>query len=265
MPRSLRYIPDGGSLVEVTTRTFQSRLLLTPKPLLNRIILGALARASNRYEVGVVAFCCLSNHYHLILQVRDADQLASFMGLFNSKLAKEVIRLTGWKGKVWSRRYDPIPISEEEGAQVGRLLYVLSHGCKEGLVARPQDWPGVHAVSALLSGESLKGTWYNRSLEHAARVRADKADPECFAEQEVLSLVPLRAGRTCRPKRIGRGSRAWSRRSKPTPRRCASRPDACRSGRGHPAPASQDRAEPDQEISRPALPRLQRASPPGGP
>src|SRR5829696_6042387 len=47
------------------------------------------------------------------------------------------------------------------------------------------------AVSALLSGESLDGTWYNRSLEHAARVRADKADPERFAEQEVLSLVPL--------------------------------------------------------------------------
>jgi len=63
MARSLRYVPDGGSLVEVTTRTFQSRLLLTPKLLLNRIILGALARASNRYEVGVVAFCCLSNHY----------------------------------------------------------------------------------------------------------------------------------------------------------------------------------------------------------
>src|SRR5215207_5753681 len=191
MPRSLRYVPDGGSLVEVTTRPFQSRLLLTPTPLLNRIILGALARASNRYEVGVVAFCCLSNHYHLILQVRDAEQLAGFMGLFNSKLAKEVIRLTGWKGKVWHRRYDPIPISEEEGAQVGRLLYVLSNGCKEGSVARRQDWPGVHAVSALLSGEALEGTWYNRSFEHAARVRSDKVDPERFAEQEVFSLVPL--------------------------------------------------------------------------
>jgi len=53
MARLLRFIPAGGSLVEVTTRTFQSRLLLTPKPLLNRIIIGALARASHRYEVGV--------------------------------------------------------------------------------------------------------------------------------------------------------------------------------------------------------------------
>jgi len=37
----------------------------------------------------------------------------------------------------------------------------------------------------------LEGTWYNRSLEHAARVRSDQVDPERFAEQEVLSLVPL--------------------------------------------------------------------------
>ena len=31
--------------------------------------------------------------------MRDADQLAGFMELFNSKLAKEVIRLTGWKDR----------------------------------------------------------------------------------------------------------------------------------------------------------------------
>ena len=37
----------------------------------------------------------------------------------------------------------------------------------------------------------MEGTWYNRSLEHAARVRSDQVDPERFAEQEVLSLVPL--------------------------------------------------------------------------
>lgn len=63
MARPLRFITEGGALVEVTTRTFQSRLLLTPKPLLNRIILGVLARASHRYEVGVVAFAFLSDHF----------------------------------------------------------------------------------------------------------------------------------------------------------------------------------------------------------
>jgi hypothetical protein len=67
MARPLRFIQEGGALVEVTTRTFQSRLLLTPKPLLNRIILGALARASHRYGVQVVAMAFLANHYHLLV------------------------------------------------------------------------------------------------------------------------------------------------------------------------------------------------------
>jgi REP element-mobilizing transposase RayT len=191
MSRSLRYIPEGGSLVEVTTRTIQSRLLLTPNPLLNRIIPGVLARASRLYAVGVVAHCFLSNHYHLILWVPDAEKLASFMGFFNSKLAQEVIRLTGWKDKVWSRRYQSIPISEEEAAQIGRLRYILAHGVKEGLVEKVSQWPGVHAASTLLSGQPLEGTWFNRSRQHAARVRGKDASAEHFAEEETLSLVPL--------------------------------------------------------------------------
>jgi hypothetical protein len=51
----------------------------------------------------------------------------------------------GWKEKIWSRRFQAIVTSSEEGAQVERLRYVLSHGCKEGLVARLAEWPGVHS------------------------------------------------------------------------------------------------------------------------
>src|SRR3954468_1975240 len=92
MARLLRFVPDGGSLVEVTTRTIQSRLLLTPTPQLNRIIISTLARSSHLYGVGVVAFAFLSNHYHLLLRVPDAECLAKFMTHFNSKLAREVVR-----------------------------------------------------------------------------------------------------------------------------------------------------------------------------
>ena len=60
MARLLRFIPDNGSLVEVTTHTIQSRHLLTPTPQLIRTIVGALARAARRYEVGVVAFSFLA-------------------------------------------------------------------------------------------------------------------------------------------------------------------------------------------------------------
>jgi hypothetical protein len=39
-----------------------------------------------------------------------------------------------WPGAMWSRRYQPIVVSDEEAAQVERLRYHLAHGVKECLV-----------------------------------------------------------------------------------------------------------------------------------
>jgi REP element-mobilizing transposase RayT len=139
MGRKLRYIPDGGALVEVTCRTLQGRLLLRPSPELNDITAGILGRTQRLYPVDIVAFQALSNHYHALLFVKSAKRLAEFAGYLNSNLAREVGRLTGWTGKVWGKRYQAIPISDEEEAQVARLKYVLSHGVKENLEARLRE------------------------------------------------------------------------------------------------------------------------------
>jgi len=45
MGRKLRYLPEGGALVEVTCRTLQGRLLLRPDPELNDIAAGILGRS----------------------------------------------------------------------------------------------------------------------------------------------------------------------------------------------------------------------------
>jgi hypothetical protein len=63
MSRHLRFVPDGGALVEVTCRTIQGRLLLRPSQQLNDIILGVLGRAQERYPVDIVIFSFLSSHY----------------------------------------------------------------------------------------------------------------------------------------------------------------------------------------------------------
>jgi hypothetical protein len=189
--RRLRFLPEGYSLVEVTCRTIHGRPLLQPSPELNEIILGVLGRAQKRYLVKICAFSFLSTHYHLILAVKDVRQLAAFMELFNGKLAKEVARLVGWKDKIWSRRYQAIPISQEEAAQMERFEYVLANGCKEGLVARVCDWPGVHCVRALLEGEKLEGYWFDRTKEYAARQRRQSFHRLTYAEKESVELQPL--------------------------------------------------------------------------
>jgi hypothetical protein len=41
MSRRLRFVPEGGALVEVTCRTVQGRHLLRPSPQLNKIVLSS--------------------------------------------------------------------------------------------------------------------------------------------------------------------------------------------------------------------------------
>jgi hypothetical protein len=178
-------------LVEVTVRTRQSRLLLRPGPALNEIVIGVLGHAQKRYGVLYCDVVFMSTHWHALLWVEDAEQLARFMQYVNGKLGKEVGRLVGWRHGIWSRRYTAIIVSNEEKAQVKRFRYILSHGVKENLVERAIDWPGVHSVRAILEGKPLAGYWFNRKQEYAARNRGEEFGRLTYATEETFVLSPL--------------------------------------------------------------------------
>jgi hypothetical protein len=66
MSRPLRFVPEHA-LVEITTRTFQGRLLLRPCPELTDIILGIIGKAQALYSMTIHAFVFLSTHRHFLL------------------------------------------------------------------------------------------------------------------------------------------------------------------------------------------------------
>jgi putative transposase len=191
MARRVRYTPEGGCLFEVTCRTQQGRFLFRPSPELNEIALGVLGRAQRLYPVSICGIVLASNHYHLLVRAPDAGRLAFFMWYFNGNLAREVVRLTGWTDKIFSRRYQAIPVSDEEAAQVGRLEYLLSHGVKEDLVERVGQWPGVHCARGLTEDETLQGYWFNRTEESSACRRGQSFDRYKYATPETVALDPL--------------------------------------------------------------------------
>ena len=159
MARKLRYIPPSlsPSLVFVTCRTIQGRFLFRPGPDFNDLFLGILGRAQRRHDMRICGVCVMSSHFHLLLVVDDARQLARFMRDLKSKLAREVNRLTGWRGTVFQRRYDMAVVTEEEAAQIDRLVYTLSHGnvsyCTSFQDLVPEVVPG--RLGVLRSGQSV--------------------------------------------------------------------------------------------------------------
>jgi REP element-mobilizing transposase RayT len=191
MGRPLRFLPPETPLVEITCRTLQGRYLLRPSKRLNLTSVGVLARAARIHEMAVCGYSFLSNHYHLLLAPKSAAQQAAFMNYFNGNLAREAGRLHSWRDKFWGRRYRAIPVSYEPEAQVARLRYLLEQGCKENLVARPEDWPGATCLRALLTGESVRGLWRDRTAECRARQQSRKVEVGDFLIEETLALSPL--------------------------------------------------------------------------
>lgn len=160
--RPLRWQPYPRTTWSVTTRCVHARYLLTPTGDLNDRIIGVLGRASEQHGgVEVHAVVVMSNHMHLLVTSETVDDLSAWMTHVNGNIARIAGAAHGWREKFWSDRYRADACLDRE-AVLERLAYILRHGCKEKLVKRPEDWPGVNCVGALRRGKALVGTWYDR-------------------------------------------------------------------------------------------------------
>jgi len=128
---------------------------------------------------------------HLLLVVDDAQEPSAFMRYFKSKLAREVNRLTGWRGPVFDRRYEMTVVTDEDAAQIERLRYILGQAVQANLVERVCQWPGVHSAGALIDGKPLTGHWFDRTQEFIARLRRKDIGPMQFATAESVSFSPI--------------------------------------------------------------------------
>jgi REP element-mobilizing transposase RayT len=190
MARPLRHMPHPGTAFEITCRCIQGRMLLRPSAELNEIIVGIIGKALTLYPIQLHAITVPSNHMHLILTTPDIKTMARFMNYINSKIAREAGKLHGWREKFWGRRYRAIPILDCQSL-VARMKYLLAHGCKEGLVKRPHEWPGVNCVEVLLGGKKLEGTWFDRTAEYNARKEGKTFEQYEFATRYEVVLAPI--------------------------------------------------------------------------
>ena len=164
-------------------------MLLRPSPKLNELVIGIIAKAQEQFDMTIFCVVVLSNHLHMLLDPKDANHMAQFMGFVLGNISKEVGNLHDWPGSMFDGPYKSQPILDDESFEA-RMRYLLAHGVKEGLVLCPTHWPGVHSAGPLGHGEPLKGRWYDRSTEYEVK-RSGKAYHEHdYSEEKRVVLSP---------------------------------------------------------------------------
>lgn len=99
---------------------------------LAQVIINAIDAAKGKHRCGIVHYCVLNDHVHLIVEAPDKDALASAMNGLSVRIARGLNRELGRKGKVFSDRYHARYLRTPSEAFYA-VRYVLLNARKHGL------------------------------------------------------------------------------------------------------------------------------------
>lgn len=189
MSKALRWFLPAV-VYEITARTLEGQFLLRPDDAAREVILGVIGRALSLYpDISVHGFVFLSNHCHLLISSSTGDQISLFAGYVKGNIARRIGSLRCRPGKMWQGRSSIVPVADNE-ALLGRLKYLLSQGVKEGLVQRPEEWPGASSLPWFL-GNELSGSWIDGRLKRAALKRGELDEPSRYTFKYPISVSPI--------------------------------------------------------------------------
>ena len=177
----------------LTSRTLEGRFyMVCDRREVNDIIGGVVAMGQQRHAVKIHGMVFMSNHFHMVVTGDNPEQIAGFMKYVKSNLTREFNILRRRSGTMWHRRYDMEVSDYDERSHVQMLAYVLAHGAKEGLVQRPQMWPGVSSAAEVLDGAGpQQGVWVRRTAMGRTTAKVIAEQPERFYVPKTVELSPL--------------------------------------------------------------------------
>jgi putative transposase len=139
MPRPLRQIAPG--LIYHVLNRGNGRTLIFRKTGDFQAFLKILTEGLKRFDVELLAWCLMGNHWHLVLRPRRARQLQALMQWIGTTHVRRHHEHYGRaSGHLYQGRYKHFPVEEDEHL-LTLLRYVEANALRAGLVKRAQDWP----------------------------------------------------------------------------------------------------------------------------
>jgi len=123
--------------------------------------LGCLDRVVDRCQLSCLAYCLMSNHYHLVLLTHDG-KLSRGVQALNGRYANRFNRRYGRDAHVFKNRFRA-SLQETQTQLLWTLRYTVVNPVKSGLCGSPDEWrwssyracAGIDAAPAFLDVDRL--------------------------------------------------------------------------------------------------------------
>lgn len=101
--------------------------------------LGCLDRVVRRYELRCLAYCLMSNHFHLVVETPDA-RLSQAMKALNGRYSLRFNRRHSRDAHLFKNRFGAV-LQTSEPQLLWTLCYAVRNPVEKGLCAIPEEWP----------------------------------------------------------------------------------------------------------------------------
>ena len=191
MARRIR-IWKEHAMYHATYNCIDRMFLLKPSKKVNNIIGSCLARAIQRYPVRLHSCTTNINHLEIIYSLISGklNNASSFLQYFAGLVARELNRLLGREGHLWSTRARVEEIISDNKAE--KLLgYGACNPVKDGLVDKAKDWEGFSTNNAIAKGQKLVFEYENRTKWWKSGADHKPVDPKEYMEQIEMVVHPI--------------------------------------------------------------------------
>jgi len=104
-----------------------------------KLFLAILDRVALRYRWQILAFCLMTNHYHLLLRIPERG-LSRGMQVLNGGYAQTTNARYGTRDHVFGRRFFSATTADD-GHLVEAARYIVLNPVRARLVELPEEWP----------------------------------------------------------------------------------------------------------------------------
>ena len=93
-----------------------------------------------KYQIGIIAYCLMPNHYHFLLRQDGETSIGHFIGVLFNAYAQAVNKQNGRTGALFEGRFKDVHV-DNEGYLLHLCRYIHGNPVKAGLVTTLEEWP----------------------------------------------------------------------------------------------------------------------------